>query len=44
MREANIIIHKLMCEKQHMHTRGSGTWKFKHGLVHHSSAAGPAAR
>jgi len=40
--EANIIIHKLMCEEQHMHNER--VWNIKHGLVHHSFAVGPAAR
>ena len=34
MREANIIIHKLMCEEQHMHNER--VWNIKHGLVRHS--------
>ena len=42
MREANNIIHKLMCEEQHMHIER--VWDIKHGLVHHSFAAGLAAR
>jgi len=40
--EANNILHKLMCEEQHMHNER--VWNTKHGLVHHSFAAGPAAR
>jgi hypothetical protein len=43
MREANDVIRKLMCEEQHMHNERGG-WNIKHGLVHHSFAAGPAAR
>jgi hypothetical protein len=40
MREANNIIHKLMCEKQHMHNKR--VWNIKYDLVHHSlAAAGP---
>ena len=31
-----------MCEEQHMHNER--VWNIKHGLVHHSLAAGPAAR
>jgi len=42
MREANSIIHELMSEEQHMHDER--VWNIKHGLVHHSFAAGPAAR
>ena len=42
MKEANIILHKLMYEKQHMHNER--VWNIKHGPVHHSFAAGPAAR
>ena len=42
MKEANNIIYKLMCEEQHMHNER--VWNNKHGLVHHSFAAGPAAR
>ena len=35
--EANNILHKLMCEEQHMHNER--VWNTKHGLVHHSFAA-----
>jgi hypothetical protein len=42
MREANIIIHKLMCEEQHMHNERD--INIKYGLVRHSFAVGPAAR
>ena len=42
MRVANNIIYKLMCEEQHMHNER--VWNIKHSLVHHSFAAGPAAR
>ena len=31
-----------MCEEQHMHNER--VWNINHGLVHHSLAAGPAAR
>jgi hypothetical protein len=41
MREANDIMYKLR-EEQHMHNERN--WNIKHGLVHHSFAAGPAAR
>ena len=41
-REVNNIIFKLMCKEQHMHNER--VWNIKHGLVHHSFAAGPAAR
>ena len=40
--EANITIHILMCEEQHMHDEK--VWNIEHDLVHHSFAAGPAAR
>jgi len=30
------------CEEQHMHNER--VWNIKHGLVHHSFTAGPAAR
>jgi hypothetical protein len=42
MREVFNIIHKPMCEEQHMHNEG--VWNIKHDLVHYSFAAGPAAR
>ena len=42
MREANIILFDLMCEEQHMHNER--VQNIKHGLVHLSFAAGPAAR
>jgi len=43
MREAkNVSIHKLMCEEQHIHKER--VWNIKHGLAHHSFAAGPAVR
>jgi hypothetical protein len=41
MREANVSLIKLMREEQH--TRFEKVWIIKHGLVHHSLAAGPAA-
>jgi len=37
-----ILLYINMCEEQHMHSRR--VWNIKHGLVHHSFAAGPAAR
>jgi hypothetical protein len=40
--KANNILHKLVCEEQHMHNEK--VWNIKHGLVHQSFAAGPAAR
>jgi len=40
MREANIIMYKLMCEEQHM--QNERVWTIKHGLVHHYFAAIPA--
>jgi hypothetical protein len=42
MREANSIKYLLMCEEQHMHNER--VWNIKLGLVHHSFAAGPAAK
>jgi hypothetical protein len=42
MREANNNVYKLMCEEQHMHNER--VRNIKHGLVHYSFAAGPAAR
>jgi len=33
---------KFVCEEQHMHSER--VWNIKHGLVHNSFAAGPAAR
>jgi len=38
---ANNIMHRFMCEEQHMHNER--VWNIKHGLVHHSFTAGPAA-
>jgi hypothetical protein len=43
--EANDIIISyisLVCEEQHMHKER--VWSIRNGLVHHSLAAGPAAR
>jgi hypothetical protein len=42
MLEADIVMHKLMCEEKRMHDKR--VWNIKHGLVHPSFAAGPAAR
>ena len=39
---SDISYGKHMCEKQHMHNER--VWNIKHGLVHLSLAAGPAAR
>jgi hypothetical protein len=43
MREAKSITHKFMCEGGAAHAQREGL-NIKHGLVHHSFAAGPAAR
>ena len=37
MREANVFIHKLMYEEQHVHNKKFQTWNIKPGMVHHQS-------
>ena len=39
--EGGKLLYILMCEEQHMHNER--VWNIRHGLVHHSFAAIPAA-